>query len=78
MGAVHELSEQARDSLTRGGVAMNTQARERFYGLGWWRDSTVIDDFGKAWRRLPEKDALVTNRTEDGTSERKSYGEYRS
>ncbi len=76
MGAVHELSEQARDSLTRGGVAMNTQARERFYGLGWWRDSTVIDDFGKAWRRLPEKDALVTNRTEDGTSERKSYGEY--
>ena len=76
MGAVHELSEQAKESLARGEVRMDSAARERYYRLGWWRDATVVDDFGKAWRRLPEKDALVTNRTAEHGGERKTYGEY--
>ena len=76
MGAVHELSEQAKESLARGEVRMDSAARERYYRLGWWRDATVVDDFGKAWRRLPEKYALVTNRTEEHAGERKTYGEY--
>ncbi len=76
VGAVRELSEQAKESLARGEVGMDAEARERFYRLGWWRDATVVDDFGKAWRRLPDKDALVTKRTEDRTSERKTYREY--
>ena len=76
MGVLHESSEQARASLSRGEVQIDAKAKERYYRLGWWRDSTLVDDFGKVWQRFPEKDALVANHTEDRRSERKSYAEY--
>ncbi len=76
MGVLHESSEQARASLSRGEVQIDAKAKERYYRLGWWRDSTLVDDFGKVWQRFPDKDALVANHTEDRRSERKSYAEY--
>lgn len=76
MDSLGSLPAQVRASLDFGEVQLEAKMHQRYYDLGWWRKSTVIDDFYNSWQFDPEKTALVTNRIEDGVVESKTYAEY--
>ncbi len=69
------LSEVTRVSLERFGLECDEVRRQHFYSLGWWRNSTVIDDFERTWRERPAQTAVVTNFGENGGVDKASYSD---
>lgn len=54
-------------------LSISEASRSRFYANGWWRNTTVLEDFERSWRANPEKTAIVTYRAGSAEVHRLDY-----
>ena len=69
------LDSETAAILARFDLSLDEPTRREYYRHGWWRTSTLADDFAEACRRSPDKTALATYRDDHSAPHRLTYGE---
>ena len=72
---IAEVSEQSSRVLDAFELSMDADRRAEFLASGWWRSTTILDDFDEVSRSHPDKTAIVNYRAEIAEPLRLTYAD---